>query len=112
MTFDFAIQMVELYKKLITEKEFVLSKQLFRCGTSIGAYVEESVAAQSRKDFIAKLSIASKEARETRYFLKLLSGSKLVDLDYSVYLNSINSIINILTKIIITTQKNMNKTGT
>src|SRR5215213_989015 len=90
LSFDFAIQIIELYKILIEQKEFVLSKQLLRSATSIGANVEEANAAQTKRDFIAKMSIASKEARETRYWLRLLDKSKLVNnLDYSSYLSSI-----------------------
>ena len=58
-------------------------------GTSIGANIEEATAAQTKKDFITKMSIASKEARETRYWLKLLDKSKLVEIEYKPYLNSI-----------------------
>ena len=105
MSFDFSIQIIDLYKRLVEKKEFVLSKQLLRSATSIGANVEEGIAAQSRKDFASKMSIASKEARETRYWLRLLEKSKLVDLDYSWYLNTIEHIINILTKIIKTILK-------
>lgn len=105
LSFEFSLQIIQLYKILIEQKEFILSKQLLRSGTSIGAYVEEAIAAQSRKDFIAKLSIASKEARETRYWLRLLDKSKLVKLDYSSYLNSIEHIINILTKIVKTSSE-------
>ncbi|MCF8262173.1 MAG: four helix bundle protein [Melioribacteraceae bacterium] len=61
-SFEFALDTVELYKKLISEKEFVLSKQLLKSGTSIGANVEEAIGAQSRQDFISKMSIAYKEA--------------------------------------------------
>lgn len=86
MSFDFSLQIISLYKKLIENKEYVLSKQLLRSATSIGANVEEAMAAQSRKDFISKMSIASKEARETRYWLRLLEKSKLVNIDYSDYL--------------------------
>jgi four helix bundle protein len=103
LSFDFAISVIDLYKELVEKKEFVLSKQLLRSGTSIGANVEEAIAAQSRKDFISKMSIASKEARETRYWLRLLNKSKLVGLDYQPYLESIEHIINILTKIVKTT---------
>ena len=81
----------------------MLSKQVLRSGTSIGANIEEAVAAQSKKNFLYKMSIASKEARETRYWLKLLNQSKLVEFDYTVYLNQIEEIINILTKIVKTT---------
>lgn len=72
-SFAFAIRIVNLYKYLCEErKEYILSKQVLRSGTSIGANVEESIGGQSEKDFISKLSIAYKEARETIYWLKLL----------------------------------------
>jgi four helix bundle protein len=74
-SFAFAIRIVNLYKYLTSEKkEFVLSKQLLRSGTSIGANIEESIGGQSEKDFLSKLSIAYKEARESIYWLKLLSN--------------------------------------
>lgn len=71
MSFEFSLQIIRLYKQLIEKKEYVLSKQVLRSGTSIGANVEEANAAQSKKEFIAKMSIASKEAKETRYWLRL-----------------------------------------
>jgi four helix bundle protein len=72
-SFAFAIRIINLYKYLIAEKkEFVLSKQLLRAGTSIGANIEESIGGQSDKDFLSKISISYKEARETIYWLKLL----------------------------------------
>ncbi|MBN2772990.1 MAG: four helix bundle protein [Prolixibacteraceae bacterium] len=95
--FEFAISIIELYKKLTIEKEYIISKQLLKCGTSIGANIEEASAAQSKKDFISKMSIASKEARETRYWLKLLNESQLVNIDVTFYLNRIDEIISILT---------------
>ena len=82
-----------------------LSKQLLRSATSIGANAEEAIAGQSRKDFISKMAIASKEARETRYWLRLLEKIKLVDIDYSGYLSNVEHIINILTKIVKTSQE-------
>jgi four helix bundle protein len=76
-SFAFAIRIVNTYKYLAYEKkEFVLSKLLLRSGTSIGANVEESIGAQSEKDFIHKLSISYKEARETKYWLKLLNETE------------------------------------
>lgn len=105
LSFEFSLKIIELYKKLIDHKEFVISKQLLKSGTSIGANVEEALAGQTRKDFIAKMSIASKEARETRYWLRLLDKSKLVNIDYSDYLNGVEHIINILTKIVKTSQE-------
>ena len=89
LSFDFSLLTINLYKILINNKEFVLSKQLLMSGTSIGANIEEATAAQTKKDFITKMSIASKEARETRYWLKLLDKSKLVEIEYKPYLNSI-----------------------
>jgi four helix bundle protein len=80
-SFDFALVIINLYRALQERHEYVLSKQLLRSGTSIGANVEEACAGQSRKDFLAKMSIASKEARETRYWLQLLHQSKIVDID-------------------------------
>ena len=75
-SFRFAIRIVNLYKYLCrTQKEFVLSKQLLRAGTSIGANVAESQQAQIRADFIAKLSIALKETSETKYWLRLLTAT-------------------------------------
>ena len=73
--FDFALLIIDTYKFLTRKKEFVLSKQLLEAGTSIGANVQEAQAAQSKKDFMSKMSIASKEARETDYWLKLLNKS-------------------------------------
>ena len=107
MSFDFSLQIIQLYKILVENKEYILSKQLLRSATSIGANVEEAIAAQSRKDFISKMSIASKEARETKYWLRLLDKSQLVKFDYSTYLNNIDHIINILTKIVKTSQESI-----
>ncbi len=86
-SFHFSLLIVSFYIQLKAEKEFVISKQLLRCGTSIGANVEEAIAAQSKKDFINKMSIASKEARETKYWLRLLDKSDLTLLDCKNYLD-------------------------
>ena len=78
-SFALAVRVVGLYRSLTEErKEFVLSKQILRCGTSIGANVQEAIGAQSDKDFFAKISIAYKEARETLYWLKLLHVADLL----------------------------------
>lgn len=67
-SYAFAIRIINAYKYLISEqKEYVLSKQILRSGTSIGANIEEAIGGQSQKDFFAKLTIAYKEARETQY---------------------------------------------
>lgn len=76
-SYAFAVRIVRLYQHLSAEKrEYVLSKQVLRCGTSIGANVEEAIGGQSRADFISKLSIAYKEARETSYWLRLLKDTE------------------------------------
>ncbi|HCY74891.1 MAG TPA: four helix bundle protein [Ignavibacteriales bacterium] len=108
-SFGFALEIIELYKILKSKNEFVISKQLLRSGTSIGANVEEATAAQSKKDFATKMSIASKEARETRYWLRLLNKSKLVEYDYKNYLNKIDELIRIITAIVKTAQSNLSK---
>ncbi len=89
------------------ESEFILSKQLLRSGTSIGANVQEATAAESRKDFIHKMSIASKEARETHYWLQLIhhSGQRYAGL--AECLTEVNHIINIITKIVKTAKSRM-----
>ena len=79
-SFEFAVRIVKLYQYLCEEKkEFVLSKQLVRCGTSIGANVEEAIGSQSEKDFLSKIGISYKEARETIYWIRLLSATGYLD---------------------------------
>ena len=108
-SFELALDIIELYKILKSKNEFVLSKQLLRSGTSIGANIEEANAAQTKKDFATKMSIASKEARETRYWLRLLNKSKLIEYEYENYLNKIDELIRIITAIVKTAQSNLNK---
>jgi four helix bundle protein len=93
----------KLYQKLQEKREYVISKQLLRSGASIGANVEEALAGQSRRDFLSKMSIASKEARETNYWLRLLQASELVDIDVTQELNHNDELIRILTSIVKTT---------
>lgn len=107
-SFAFALSIISLYTQLKKQNEFVISKQLLRSGTSIGANVVEASAAQSAKDFISKLAIASKEARETKYWLQLLEASRLVELDYKDLLNQVEEIINILTASVKTAQSRQN----
>lgn len=103
-SFDFSLQIIELYKLMKDQNEYVLSKQLLRSGTSIGANVEEATAAISKKDFTAKMSISSKEARETRYWLRLIDKSQLVNVDIEHHLKEVEQLINILTAIVKTSQ--------
>ena len=100
-SYRFAIEIVHLYKEMVNENEFVLSKQIVRSGTSIGANVEEAIAAQSRKDFISKMSIASKEAREVNYWLRLLKDTKLVNVNgIDQLLKESEEMIRIITSIV------------
>ncbi len=75
-TYKFAVRIVKVYQYLCeNKKEYILSKQLLRSGTSIGANVEEAIGGQSDKDFFAKLTISYKEARETHYWIRLLTDT-------------------------------------
>jgi four helix bundle protein len=97
-SYDFAVRVVKLYKHLSKEKkEFILSKQLLRSGTSIGANVEEAIGGQSRKDFFAKLTIAYKEARESHYWIRLLKDTDfLSDKESESLLKDIEEILKII----------------
>jgi four helix bundle protein len=78
-TYQFALKVVNLTRQIAAEKkEFILTKQLLRCGTSIGANVEEAIGGQSRKDFSSKMNIAYKEARESHYWVRLMSDSEIL----------------------------------
>lgn len=109
-SFNFAVRVVKLYKYLCDEKkEYVLSKQLLRCGTSIGANINEAQAGQSKADFIAKMSIASKEARETKYWIDLLIKTDYLDINENhveSLLKDIEEIIKLLTSIVKSSQGN------
>lgn len=103
-SFDFALEIIKLYKEMKSQNEYVLSKQVLRSGTSIGANVEEATAAYSKKDFAAKMSISSKEARETKYWLRLIKESELVDFNVDELLLKVEEIIRILTAIVKSSQ--------
>jgi four helix bundle protein len=107
-TFDFAIMIIELYKDLrFNKKEFVLSKQVLRSGTSIGANVEEAIGGSSRRDFHAKMNIAYKESRETRYWLRLLRKTNFIDQNqFNLLIEQCDQISKILTSITFTLKKN------
>ena len=106
-SFDFAVRIVNLYKYLTNEKkEFVLSKQLIRRGTSIGANVAEAQKAQTKPDFNAKMNIALKEASETEYWLKLLYKTEyLTEKEFDNIEKDIKEIIAILVSICKKTNK-------
>ncbi|MCD6579044.1 four helix bundle protein [bacterium] len=100
-SYNFALDVIRLYTYLQSQKEFVISGQLVRSGTSIGANIEEALAGQSKRDFTAKMSIASKEARETNYWLRLLRDSQLVSKEKVEFLiDESKEIISILTSIV------------
>ncbi|MDN5202982.1 four helix bundle protein [Fulvivirgaceae bacterium BMA10] len=83
-SYAFALRIIKTYELLLKEKkEFVLSKQLLRSGTSIGANIEEAIGSQSERDFLYKITIAYKEARETHYWLRLLRDSHFLAPDLS-----------------------------
>jgi four helix bundle protein len=105
----FGLKVIRLYHTLSKQGEFILSKQLVRSGTSIGANVEEAMAAQSRKDFISKMSIASKEARKTNYWIRLLQDSGVYrEIDFSGLLDESGRLIKILTSIVKTSRTKPN----
>ncbi|MFN6512913.1 MAG: four helix bundle protein [Nostoc sp. CreGUA01] len=108
-SFEFALKIIDLYIQLQEQREYVLSKQLLRSATSIGANVEEATGGQSRKDFLAKMYIAYKEARETKYWLRLLEKSKLVNIDLTNELIYADEIIRILSSIVKTTEDSINR---
>jgi four helix bundle protein len=109
MTENFALRIIDLYRYLRKEKhEYVMSLQVYRSGTSIGANVSESKNAQSKLDFISKLSIALKEASETEFWLRLLYKSQTIsEKEFNSIMNDLNIIIGTLVKIIKKTKENM-----
>ena len=108
-SYQFAKEIIKIYKQLRFDKEYKLSEQLLACGTSIGANVAEALAGQSKKDFISKMSIASKEARETKYWLKLLRDSEILDAyTCAELLSDADELSRILTSIVKTSIENNN----
>jgi len=106
-SFSFAVRIVRLYKWICAEKkEFVLSKQLLRSGTSIGANVSEALQGQSKRDFLMKMNIALKEASETKYWLRLLKETEyLSDKQQQPILNDCIELEKLLTSIVRTTSE-------
>jgi len=106
--FSFAVNIIKLARLLSSEHLYEISGQIIRSGTSIGANIEEAEAGQTKKDFVTKMSIASKEARETHYWLRLLKESKVVNYNYDILLNDNDELIRLLTSIVKTTQQSLN----
>jgi four helix bundle protein len=110
-SFNLALDIIDLYKYLCTyKKEYILSKQILRSGTSIGANISEALFAQTKRDFISKMHIALKETSETIYWINLLSRSSYIDENKtSRFLNSLDEISRILRSIITTSKENLEK---
>ena len=104
-SYAFALRITTLAKWLRQQKEYEIGGQILRSGTGVGSNVEEALAGISRADFIAKMSIASKEARETHYWLRLLRDSKIVpERRISFLENECLELVRILTAIVKTSQ--------
>ena len=102
----FAIRIVNLYKFLCDKNEFVMSKQILRCGTSIGANIAESTRAESNGDFIHKLSISRKEGQETMFWLELLHKTDFISASqYTSMHNDCEELLKLLTSIILSMKK-------
>lgn len=109
-SFGFAVRIVKLYQYLCEQKkEFVLSKQLLRAGTSVGAMVREAEHAESKTDFKHKMAIAQKEINETIYWLELLKETEYLTIEQFESINSdATEIIKLITSILKTTKSNLN----
>jgi len=110
-SFSFALEIIKLYKFLSLEKrEFVMSKQVLRSGTSVGALIREAEHAQSRADFLHKMNVALKEANETEYWLMLLVESDYIDKNqYQLLMSSCKSILRLLISIVNTTKTSLRR---
>jgi len=110
-SFSLAIEIVGLYKYLIEEKrEYVMSKQLLRAGTSVGAMIRESQNAESKMDFVHKLGIAQKECDETLYWLELIQTTGFLnESKFEGCYQHTSEVLKILKSVILTTKQNLNK---
>ncbi|TZF83084.1 four helix bundle protein [Pedobacter sp. BS3] len=110
-SYAFALDVIRFYKFLTSEKrEFVLSRQLLRSGTAIGALIREAEHAQSRKDFLNKINISLKEANETEYWIDLLKDSELILLEeYADISQKIKEILRLLISTVKTTKQNLDR---
>ena len=111
-TFQFAIDIIKVYKELCDRREYVLSRQLLRAGTSIGANVKEALRGQSKKDFLSKMNIALKEANETEYWIDLLFETDYLDrAAYKVLYSDCKEICRILNAIVKSTKESLGITN-
>jgi len=111
-SFAFAVGIVKTGRRLqLEQREWVLSKQLIRSGTSIGANIEEAIAAQSKKDFLSKMSIALKEARETHYWLRVIRDAGLANgVDAEAHIPTCHELVRLLGSITLTTREHLGTT--
>jgi four helix bundle protein len=108
-SYDFALRIMKLRDHLYEKKEFDVGKQIFRSGTSICANIEEGLGGQSRKDFLAKISISYKEARETRFWLRLLRDSEKLEVNLATsFLEDCEELMRIIGSIIKTVKATPN----
>jgi four helix bundle protein len=107
--YEFALEVIKVYRHLSEkQREFILSKQLLRSGTSIGANIEEADGAQSKRDFLHKISVSYKEAKESNYWLRLLKDSNLLESEHAdLLLVQLDELLKIMTAIIKTTKTNI-----
>ncbi|MGN6296262.1 MAG: four helix bundle protein [Ginsengibacter sp.] len=110
-SFSLAIEIVQLYKHLVDEKrEYVMSKQLLRSGTSVGAMIRESQNAESKMDFVHKLGVAQKECDETLYWLELIQASGYLDEQkFKACYQQASEVLKIVKSVIVTTKQNLKK---
>ncbi|MDR0693936.1 MAG: four helix bundle protein [Prevotellaceae bacterium] len=110
-SYQFALRMIKLFRYMCEKhKEYILSKQILRSGTAIGALVREAEHAQSKADFLNKMNIALKEANETEYWLSLLKDSDfLSEKEYNSIYENIDELLRLLVSIVKTTKTRLNK---
>ena len=109
-SYQFALEIIKLNRLLVDGNEFVISKQVMRSGTAVGAIVEEAIGAESRRDFLHKMSIAHKEAREVHYWLRLLSDSILLpNEDLTGFISEADELVRLLTAITRSVKKSTTK---
>ena len=111
-SYAFAVGIVITGRRLqLKQREWVLSKQLIRSGTSVGANIEEAIAAQSKKDFLSKMSIALKEARETHYWLRVIRDSGMANgVEVEAHIPACQELVRLLSSITLTTRENLGTT--
>jgi four helix bundle protein len=107
-SFQFSLDIIRLYRTLKNAKEYEIASQILRSGTSIGANIEEAIGAQSKRDFLSKISISLKETRETYYWLRLLKESSLLPVEFDFLLEDVVSILNINSSIVKTLKEQLN----